>query len=105
MNHDEDRIDELLRRSFEGPVADDGFAGRVMLAVPGRRRRVAWPTLVGVAAGIAVTWASLATSLSPSLSSQQWFGGGASFVIAGMAGAAVLSLLACWWGLSEGSRQ
>jgi len=50
--HD-DPIDQLLRERFDGAVPDDGFCDRVMQDLPARRHKVAWPSWIGLFAGVA----------------------------------------------------
>lgn len=56
----EDALDALLREQFDGPVSEDGFCERVMEKLPSRQWHFqTWPTLTGVAAGMATCWLSL----------------------------------------------
>ncbi|HVJ61618.1 MAG TPA: DUF5056 domain-containing protein [Tahibacter sp.] len=99
MNHSDDNdIEALLRRQFDGAVPDDGFSERVMQQLPPRRRRAAWPLWAGIVAGIAACWLSLVSTPLLQVGWQNWIGGELSAaaitllsVIAGM------SLLACGW--------
>jgi hypothetical protein len=52
-------IDALLRKQFEGPVPDNGFCNRVMDQLPARQRHKNWPLIAGALAGIAACWLSL----------------------------------------------
>jgi hypothetical protein len=58
----DEAIDALLRRDFEGPVADDGFSLRVMHALPTRKRRPTWLLPLALAGGGALAWAALTPS-------------------------------------------
>lgn len=55
----DDLLETLLRRSFDGPVRDDGFTDRLMRDLPPRRRRIAWPLWLGLLIGSAACWLSL----------------------------------------------
>ena len=61
-------IDDLLRRDAANALPDAGFTGRVLQALPPRRRAAAWwrPLLV---MGSAVVGCALAAWLSPSVDS------------------------------------
>lgn len=98
----EDDIDALLRKSFDGPVPDDGFCDRVMQRVPLRRRAPAWPLAACVIAGIALCWLSLSGSALWRNAWQAWIAGHwSASLVAVLATTAALSLLALGWGLSE----
>ncbi|HET8900179.1 MAG TPA: hypothetical protein VFN09_15535 [Rhodanobacteraceae bacterium] len=94
-------LDALLQQQFAGPVADDGFAERVMQRLPPRRRR-AWPLAAGVLAGMVTC--GLCLMYSPGLHAgwRDWLLGRVSvaalvlFVV--MAG---MSALAAWWAMTE----
>lgn len=98
-----DDIEALLRRDFEGPVANEGFSERVMQQLPSRRG-VRWPLWLGVALGMLA--GCLALAATPLLRSgwQDWWAG--SFSIAG-ASMWLTVLAASWlvlgWGLAESS--
>lgn len=66
----QDEIEALLRKQFDGPVADGGFSDRLMRQLPRRRRRrrSTWPLWAGVGTGATACW--LALLQSPLL----WFG-------------------------------
>ena len=106
-NHPEDDpVDALLRRQFDGPVPDQDFSERVMQQLPPRRRRVAWPLWAGVIAGVGACWLQLGSAPVLHAGWRDWVGGVVSppaiillLVIAGM------SLLASWWGLAEADRR
>jgi hypothetical protein len=100
--HTDDTIDNLLRRSFDGPVPDDGFSDRVMRRLPPRRARSRWPLAAGLLCGTAACWLSL--WLTPWLSGawRDWFGAGPSLsAIALVTAAACMSLLAACWAMAE----
>lgn len=58
----QDEIEALLRKQFEGPIADDGFSDRLMRQLPPRRRRAAWPLWIGILTGAAACWLALLPS-------------------------------------------
>ena len=98
MTHsqEDDALDALLRREFEGAVPDDGFCDRVMQHLP------AWPLWSGIAAGAAACALSLSSMPMFQLGWRDWVGGELSapaiallLVLAGM------SLLAMCWSLAE----
>ncbi|HEX7814314.1 DUF5056 domain-containing protein [Dyella sp.] len=99
---DDNDIDALLRQSFEGPVADDGFTDRVMQRLPARRHRLSWPMLAGVAAGIATCWLSLSSAPLYRAGWTDWLSGHwsspAIIVWLALSG---MSLLALGWVLAE----
>ncbi|HEY4147237.1 DUF5056 domain-containing protein [Pinirhizobacter sp.] len=98
----EDAIDALLRRQFEGPVADDGFSDRVMQQLPLRRRRVVWPLWLGVLMGAVACWICLASVPLLHIGWRDWLAGELSTSAIGMwLAMAVVSLLAMGWGLME----
>lgn len=99
-SHDE-AIEALLRQQFDGPVADDGFSGRVMQQLPSRRR-AAWPLWTGVLAGAGASWFSL--QFSPWLFAgwQDWVDGELSVpAITLLLTVAGMSLTAAWWAMTE----
>jgi len=103
MSHsNDDAIEALLRKQFDGPVADEGFSERVMGRLPPRRHQTAWPLWAGVVAGTTACW--LTALFSPLLHEgwRNWMHGELSassvtmlLAIAGM------SLLASWWSVAE----
>ena len=103
MNHpDDDDIDALLREQFEGPVADDGFADRVLRQPRPSRRRAAWPVAAGIVAGMVACGFSLSSTALLRAGWQDWTVGELSTpAIVLMAVAAGMSLLACWWTTME----
>lgn len=101
--HD-DAIEALLRRQFEGPVADDGFSERVMQSLPPRRRRIAWPLWLGVLAGAVACGLSLAGAPLLHTGWQDWLDGKLSAPAMGMLLAvAAMAWLALGWTLAESS--
>ncbi|BDU19003.1 hypothetical protein [Dyella sp. GSA-30] len=99
--HD-DEIEALLRRQFEGPVADDGFSERVMRHIPPRRRRTAWPLWLGGLAGAATCWLSLTDVPMLQMGWKDWLAGELSVPAMGMFLAmGTMSLLALGWSLAE----
>ena len=99
---DDDDIDALLRKSFDGPAPDAGFSDRVMRQLPPRRRRSAWPLMAGVLAGAVLCALSLFASPLWSAAWQAWLAGEwstSTLVTLGAMGA--MSLLALCWTLAE----
>lgn len=100
-SHD-DTIEALLRRQFEGPVADDGFSERVMQHLPSRRRRISWPLWLGVLMGAAACWPCLASVPLLHIGWRDWLAGELSTSVISMwLAMAAMSLLALGWGLIE----
>ncbi|WP_158628799.1 DUF5056 domain-containing protein [Dyella choica] len=100
-SHD-DSIEALLRRQFEGSVADDGFSERVMQHLPARRHRASWPLWLGVLIGAAACWLCLAGVPLLHIGWQDWRAGELTTSAIGMwLAIAAMSLLALGWGLVE----
>jgi|SRR3569623_588495 len=99
--HD-DGTEALLRQSFDGPVADDGFCDRVMRQLPPRRRRAAWPLTAGVLAGAVLCTQSLSSSPLWRAAWQQWLVGewSASTLVV-LSATTAMALLALGWSLAE----
>lgn len=68
-------IDALLRRGFEGPVADDGFSDRVMRQLPARRRPLRWQLPVCMLAGLGACLWSLSSAPLIRVGWQDWMRG------------------------------
>lgn len=101
-SHEDDAVDALLRRQFEGAVPDDGFCDRVMQQLPARSRRRAWPLWSGIAAGTAACALSLSSTPMFQLGWRDWVGGELSAsAIALLLALAGMSLLAMCWSLAE----
>ncbi len=100
---DDDEIDALLRRQFDGPLPDQGFSERVMQRLPKtRRRRVAWPLWAGVVAGLGACWSQLLPAPLLQAGWRDWAGGELSApAITLLLVAAGMSLLASCWSLAE----
>lgn len=96
-------LDAWLRHEFEGPVADDGFAARVMRALPPRPKQRAWPLPVAAIAGGLLAWLALAPSPLVDLATREWlaadFGASSGVLLALLFG---MTLLGCAWALEEG---
>lgn len=103
MNHaQEDAIEALLRRQFDGPIRDEGFSERLLQRLPRRRRRVVWPLWTGVLAGIVACWLALLPSQLLRDGWQDWVGGHWSTAgIVTLTMMAVMALLALAWGVAE----
>ncbi len=103
MNHtDDNEIEALLRKQFEGSVLDDGFSDRVMQQLSPLRRRAAWPLPAGILAGIGTCWLSLLPASLLDVGWRNWISGELSApAIVLMAVVAGMSLLACWWTTME----
>lgn len=98
----DDAIEALLRRQFEGPVADDGFSERVMRQLPPRRRRIAWPLWLGLLAGACACWPSLAGTPLLHAGWRDWLDGELSAPAMGLLLAvAGMAWLALGWTLAE----
>jgi hypothetical protein len=104
--HDLDDLDDLddwLRREFEGPVADDGFATRVMGCLPPRPRRASWLLPATAIAGSLLAWLALAPSPWLELAAREAlaadFGASSAVLLALLFG---MGLLGCAWALEEG---
>jgi hypothetical protein len=103
MNQEMDEeIEALLRRQFDGPVHDGGFSGRVMQALPPRRRRATWPLWCGALAGVGACWLALLRSPLLRVGWLDWVSGDwsaqAITVLLVMLGMAMLALA---WGVAE----
>lgn len=81
-------LEEWLRRDFEGSVADDGFAARVMRSLPPKRRREPWLVPAVALAGAVFSWLALLPSPVFELAAKEWNAGAI-----GPASVVVLSLL------------
>ena len=104
-SHD-DTIEALLRRQFDGPVADDGFSDRVMQHLPPRRRRATWPLWMGVLIGIAACWICIDSVPLLQNGWRDWLAGEPSMSAIGMlVMMAAMSLLALIWSLAESSHR
>ncbi|WP_243038746.1 DUF5056 domain-containing protein [Dyella sedimenti] len=102
----DDAIDSLLRRSFDGPVADDGFCDRVMRQLPPRRARLRWPLAAGILCGMATCWLSLWLAPWLHVAWQNWQGNELTpALLALLLAATVMSLLAACWALAEATER
>lgn len=99
---DDEAIEALLRKQFDGPVPDEGFAERTMQRLSPRPRRVAWASWAGMAAGAGACWLSLRATPLLHAGWQDWSNGELSAsAIALLSVMAGMSLLACWWTMME----
>jgi len=96
------KIDDLLRRQFAGPVPDDGFSARVTRALPARRRPRPWLLPVAALAGSLLAWLTLLPSPLWQQVAHEWSAGDLGATSAGL-GVLLLgvSLLGCGWALDE----
>ena len=103
MSHpNDDAIEALLRKQFDGPVSDEGFSERVMQRLPPRRHRMAWPLWAGVVAGAGACWLTLLSSPLLHDGWRNWMRGELSAsAIALLLAIAGMSLLASWWSVAE----
>jgi hypothetical protein len=101
-SHEDDAVDALLRRQFEGAVPEAGFCDRVMQQLPMRARRRAWPLWSGIATGAATCSLSLLATPMLRLGWSDWVSGELSApAIAMLFALAGISLLAMCWSLAE----
>ncbi|MFK2879251.1 hypothetical protein [Rhodanobacter hydrolyticus] len=103
MSHtSDDELDALLRRSFDGPVPDEGFSEKLMQRLPPHRRRIAWPLWSGVLAGVGAGGLSLLRAPLLGDGLRDWLRGEWSApAVALLLAATGMSLLACWWSMAE----
>jgi hypothetical protein len=95
-------IETLLRRSFDGPVPDNGFSERVMQLLPARRVRVNPMVAAGIVAGIAACWIALTSTSLVRDAGHDWTSGKpSSSILIMLAAIAGMSLLASWWAMAE----
>lgn len=101
--HADPALDALLRRAFEGPVADDGFVARVMSSLPPRPQRRAWSLPAAAVIGGLLAWVALATSPFAAQVVREWHaadvGAGSAVLLALVL---VMGLLGCAWAVEEG---
>lgn len=98
----DDDIAALLRDGFGGPVPDEGFCDRVMQQLPATRRNRAWPTLVGIAGGVAASAISLMSAPVMASAWDDWLAvPSVQSVLVVMAAGLGLSTLALAWALAE----
>ena len=101
-NPDDDAIEALLRKQFEGHVPDDGFSARVMQRLPSHRSRTTWPLWVGLLVGAGVCAWSLLSSPLLQAGWRDWMASELSVpAIVLLIPVAGLSLLALLWAVME----
>jgi len=101
-NHSNESIETLLRRSFDGPVPDDGFSERVMQRLPARRVRRNWLLPAGTVAGVAACWIALTPTSLVRAATHDWTSGRLSpTTLVMLAAIAGMALLASWWAMAE----
>lgn len=99
---DDQAIDALLRKQFEGPVRDAGFSDRVMQRLPPRRRRVTWPLWAGLLAGVVACWLGLLDAPILRAGWGDWLHAGWTLpAVAVLLAIAGMSLMALCWGVAE----
>jgi hypothetical protein len=96
------QLDDLLRRQFPGAVADDGFAARVMRALPPRRESRYWVLPGAAVAGGVAAWLALMPSPLWQHVAQELLAGEFGAASVGI-GALLLgvTMLSCAWSLQE----
>ncbi|HKZ12107.1 MAG TPA: hypothetical protein VJL61_15575 [Rhodanobacteraceae bacterium] len=98
----DEAIESLLRKQFEGPVSDEGFSQRLMEQLPRRRRRVTWPLWSGILVGVIACWIVLLDSPLLRIGWHDWtndhWSAPAITVLLVMMG---MILLAFVWGVAE----
>ncbi|HET7663804.1 MAG TPA: hypothetical protein VFK31_09215 [Rhodanobacteraceae bacterium] len=98
----DDAIEALLRKQFDGPVSDEGFSQRLMERLPQRRRRATWPLWGGIVAGVIACWMVLLGSPLLRIGWHDWmndqWSAPAITVLLVMMG---MTLLAFAWGVAE----
>ena len=99
---DDDALDRHLRDAFEGPVADDGFSDRVMVALAPRKHNAPWMLRAGAVIGAVACWLALGQAPVLRAGWQDWLRNDLSpsaWVL--LLAVAVMSLLGMGWGLLE----
>lgn len=101
MNHErDDAIEALLRKQFDGPVADEGFSQRLMQRLP--RRRATLPLWLGIVAGVVACWLALLSSPLLQTGWADWMHGDWSASAISMLLVALgMAILALAWGVAE----
>lgn len=98
----DDAIEGLLRKQFDGPVLDEGFSRRLLQRLPQRRRRVTWPLWFGIATGAVACWLALLSSPLPRTAWRDWMSGEWSApTIMLLLAALGMAMLALAWGVAE----
>jgi hypothetical protein len=98
----DDLIETLLRRQFEGSVPDGGFSRRVMQRLPQRRRRVTWPVWGGALVGAGACWLALLFSPVVDAGWRDWMSGEWSApAIMLLLVALGMAMLAMAWSIAE----
>ncbi len=96
------RIDDLLRRNFNGAVPDDGFSAQVTRALPARQRPRPWLLPVSALVGGLLTWMTLVPSPLWQQAAREWLAGGFGAASSGVCVLVLgLAILGCSWALEE----
>ena len=100
----DEQLDDLLRRSFNAAVPDDGFSSQVMRALPARSHGPEWLLPVAVLLGVLLAWLALSPSPLWQQAAREWLSANlhasSMLVCALMLGSGLLS---CVWAMEETS--
>lgn len=95
-------LDELLRKGFQGEVADAGFSARVMRALPPRRRERPWLLPAAALAGGLLAWLAVLPAQAWQDLAREWLAGEPGPLTLGVGALMlVVSMLGCAWALDE----
>lgn len=95
-------LDELLRKGFQGEVADEGFSARVMRALPPRRRERPWLLPAAALAGGLLAWLAVLPAQAWQDLAREWLAGDIGPLTLGVGALMlVVSMLGCAWALDE----
>lgn len=95
-------LDELLRKGFQGEVADEGFSARVMRALPPRRRERPWLLPAAALAGGLLAWLAVLPAQAWQDLAREWLAGELGPLTLGVGALLlVVSMLGCAWALDE----
>ena len=95
-------LDDLLRRAFAGPVADDGFSAQVVRTIAPSGRVGIWLPAMAALAGSLLAWFSLLPSALWRHAMSEWLMGSMGASSATMCAVLFsMGLLGCIWALDE----